>query len=706
MKRRLVRLAGRLGLLSLAAAVLLAVGWLVAYPMLDRAYPLNLARAESYSVEVLDRQGAVLRAFTTKEGLWRFPVELEEVSPLYLAMLKAYEDRRFDSHGGVDFLAVGRAVGQMLGHGKVVSGASTLTMQVARLLEQRPRTLGAKLTEMFRAWQLEEQLGKAKILELYLALAPYGGNLEGIRAASLAYFGKEPAVLTPAEAALLVAIPQAPSILRPELNPEAVRRARDKVLERVAEAGVISPRELAEAKEAPIPAGRLAMPFHAPHLAEALLAQNPGRSVIETTLDGRLQAQAETLAYRAARQLGEGVTFAVLAVENATGRVVLHIGSGDYFDRGRAGMIDMTAALRSPGSALKPFIYGLAFERLIAHPDTLVADVRQRFGNYAPTNFNEQFNGEVTLTEALRRSLNVPAVMLLDRVGPQRFDQRLQDVGVRLVFDRASAAPGLPLALGGAGITLRDLVKLYSGLARQGTPVELAWLAGGEVRETEAPLLSPVATWYLTTILEGAPRPTGYRLASDNGANNRIAFKTGTAYGYRDAWAVGWNNSYTIGVWAGRADGQPCSGCIGLQAAAPLLFQVFSLLPPEPAPTSFRTPPAGVIAGPTAKLPPALRRLTNTVALATAPKNPPVIAFPLDGTTLDLVGGPDGLSPLPLKVEGGKRPYTWLVNGRPIATKAWRGPVFWQPDGPGFARVQVVDSEGQAASADVYVTAD
>ena len=709
MRRRLARIGracGRLGLWSLAALVLLYVGWQIAYVRLDRDHPLDLTRAEGFSAAVVDRDGAVLRAFTTPDGLWRFPVTAAEVSPLYLAMLKAYEDKRFDSHGGVDALAVLRATGQMLWHGEVVSGASTLTMQVARLLEQRPRTLASKLVEMFRALQLEQQLGKERILALYLTLAPFGGNLEGVRAASLAYFGKEPRQLTPAEAALLVAIPQAPSLLRPDADPLAARRARDKVLERVAAAGVITPRELAEAKEAPVPERRLAMPFLAPHLAEALVLANPTAPTLVTTLDGRLQAQVEQLAGKAARQLGEGVTFAVLAVDNATGRVVAHVGSGDYFDRARSGMIDMTAALRSPGSALKPFIYGLAFERLIAHPDTLIADVKQRFGAYAPTNFDEQFNGEVTLTEALRRSLNVPAVLLLERVGAQRFDQRLQDVGVTLAFDRATAAPGLPLALGGAGITLRDLVRLYTGLARGGTTVELVWQPAGPVREASAPLLSEVATWYLTGILEGAPRPLGYRLALDGAGGNRIAFKTGTAYGYRDAWAVGWNHSYTIGVWAGRPDGQPCGGCVGLKAAAPLLFQVFALLPPEPAPSSFLAPPAGVLPGPTANLPPALRRLQATVAEVVADPDPPVIAFPLNGTTLDLASGPDGLSSLPLKVQGGKRPFTWLVNGAPLATKAWRGPVLWQPDGPGFAQLRVVDAEGRSAAVEVYVTAD
>ncbi len=693
----------RVGLWTGPALLVAWVAWAVAYHELDRAYPPDLGRLDSASTLVLDREGQVLRAFTADDGRWRFNATVDQVSPLYLAMLKVYEDKRFDEHGGVDFVAALRAVGQMLAHGEVVSGASTLTMQVARLLEPRPRTLQSKLIECFRALQLEQRYSKDEILGLYLTLAPFGGNLEGVRAASLAYFGKEPLHLSPAEAALLVAMPQAPSLLRPEVSPEAARRARDKVLERVAEAGIISALDLAEAMEAPVPERRRNLPFVAPLLAERLVAADPAASEIHTTIDGRLQAQAEGLAQRAARQLGEGVSVAILVVENETGRIAAQVGSSDYFDRSRNGMVDMTDALRSPGSALKPFIYALAFERLIAHPDTLVADVPHRFGVYAPTNFDQSFSGEVTLREALQRSLNVPAVMLLDKVGPVRFDLRLQEVGVTLAFDRERDGAALPLALGGAGISLRDMVKLYSALARAGDPVDPWVLVAAAPADPRPALVSDVAAWYVTGILEGAPRPLGYRLAEAAGGGNRIAFKTGTSYGYRDAWALGYSGSYTIGVWAGRPDGTPCAACVGIKAAAPLLFQVFDLLPPEPAPSSFHAAPAGVIPGPTANLPPALRRLGSN-GLLVADKGP-AIAFPLDGTTLSLAAGA-GFSAVPLKVEGGARPYTWLVNGMPLAAKAWRGPVLWEPEGPGFARLQVIDSDGRSADVEVFVAAD
>jgi penicillin-binding protein 1C len=699
-------LLGRLTLFLGVGAAGLFLVWQIAFYYLDRDWPLNLTRLNDTSQAVVDREGRVLRAFTAADQRWRFATTTAEVSPLYLAMLKAYEDGRFDSHYGIDPLAVVRALGQMVWHQEVVSGASTLTMQVARLLEPRPRTLETKAVEAFRALQLEKRYSKDQILDIYLTLAPFGGNLEGIRAASLSYFGKEPRTLTPAEAALLVALPRAPSLLRPDVDPVAARRARDTVLARAAEEGVISERELAEALQAPVPDRRLAMPFLAPHLTEQLAAANRQVATIATTLDSRLQASIEQLALPAARRLGEGVTIAVLVMDNATGAVLAHLGSADYFDAAREGMVDMTQALRSPGSALKPFIYGLAFERLVAHPDTLVADRPHRFGNYTPTNFDQSFNGEVTLAEALQRSLNVPAVMLLERVGAQRFDLRLQEVGVTLQFDRETDGAGLPLALGGAGITLVDLVKLYGGLARWGQPVEPHWTPGPTDADGPA-LLSDVATWYVTTTLEAVPRPLGYRLAESAGGGNRIAFKTGTSYGYRDAWAVGYNHSVTIGVWAGRADGTPCGACVGIQAAAPLLFQLFDLLPPEPAPSAFRAPPEGVIEGPTANLPPALRRLSNegTAARLEAAKAPQ-IAFPLDGTTLALGQGDGGLQSLPLKVEGGQRPFTWLVNGEPLAERAWRGAVFWQPSETGFTQLQVIDSKGRSAKAEVFISAE
>ncbi len=325
-----------------------------------------------------------------------------------VCLLLAYEDKRFEQHGGVDFLAVGRAAWQMLEAGRVVSGASTLTMQVARLLEPRPRGLLAKAIEVFRARQLEARLSKAEILSIYLTLAPFGGNLEGVEAASRAYFGRGPRHLTPDQAALLVALPQAPSRTRPDRFPIAAKQARDKVVRRVAEAGILTEAQLQETLATPLRGRRLAFPFEAPHLSGRLLAAGETRTT--SSIDADLQAAAARVIARGSQCLGHGVSAAALIVGNETGKVRAYLGAADYFDRDAAGMIDMIAVPRSPGSTLKPFIYGMAFEGRLAHPDSLFADRPRRFGGYEPSNFDGDFRGDVSLREALQRSLNVPAV--------------------------------------------------------------------------------------------------------------------------------------------------------------------------------------------------------------------------------------------------------------------------------------------------------
>ncbi|MDH3476106.1 MAG: transglycosylase domain-containing protein, partial [Rhodospirillales bacterium] len=370
---------------------------------LDRVFPPELSRLGGTSTLVLDSQGRLLRAFTTADGAWRLATVPAQVDPLYLAMLEAYEDRRFRYHPGVDPLAVLRAAGQALRAGRVVSGASTLTMQTARLLEPRPRGLWAKLVEAARALQLEARYGKDRVLGFYLTLAPFGGNLEGLRAASLAYLGKEPVRLTPGEAALLVALPQSPSRLRPDRFPAAARAARDKVLAVMERRGLLSAHQAAEAREEPVPRRRRDLPFHAPHLARRLASG--GAPVLRTTIDGDLQRALERLAALEMHLLQPRASLAALVVENGSGRVLAYLGSADFFDSARAGQVDMVRAVRSPGSALKPFIYGMAFDELLVHPETIVADLPTRFGDYRPENFQRSYHGEVTVREALQRSL-------------------------------------------------------------------------------------------------------------------------------------------------------------------------------------------------------------------------------------------------------------------------------------------------------------
>jgi len=642
------------------------------------------------STQVLDRHGRLLRAYATPEGRWRLPTTVTDVDPRFVAMLQAYEDRRFREHAGVDPLAMARAVWQFIGNGRIISGGSTLTMQVARLLEPRTeRTLGAKLRQAVRAIELERTLSKDQVLSLYLTLAPYGGNLEGIRAASLAYFGKEPKKLSLGEAALLVALPQSPELRRPDRSTAAARAARDRVLDRIAKAGLIPADEIAFAKREVVASGRRPMPALAPVAADQAVAAAAKQKVHRLTIDASLQKNLEDLARERARALGANISVAILAVDNATGEVLARVASSDYFDDSRAGQVDMTAALRSPGSALKPFIYGLAFEDGIAHPETLIEDRPVRYGAYAPENFDLTFQGTVTARRALQQSLNVPAVALLDGVGASRLNARISQAGGTLVLPKGEA-PGLAMALGGLGIKLSDLTMLYVGLARGGNAVPLVERIAGAEPAAPRRLLDPVAAWYVGNILIGTP-PT------ENAAGGRIAYKTGTSYGYRDAWSVGFDGKRTIGVWVGRPDGVPVPGLVGRVAAAPILFDAFARGGQAFAPLLHA--PRGALFAASAKLPPPLRHFhPNGVAAADSAARALHIMYPPDNSRIELTtfdGKPD---PLALKISGGVEPLTVLVNGMPASAHADRRTLFVDPDGPGFLRLTVIDARGATDS--------
>jgi penicillin-binding protein 1C len=638
---------------------------------------------------VLDREGRLLRAYATSEGRWRLPASEKDVDPRFLKLLFAYEDKRFSDHHGVDLLALGRAAFQFTTSGHIVSGGSTITMQVARLLEPREhRSLGAKLRQITRALELEHALGKYEILSLYLTLAPYGGNLEGIRAASLAYFGKEPRKLSLAEAALLVALPQSPELRRPDRYPQAARAARDRVLERAAAAGVVPRDEIAHAKSAAVPRERKPLPVLAPHAADQVVAAEPDRRIHRLTIDAGLQKALQELARERALTLGPQISVAILAVDNENGEVRARVASADYFDERRAGQVDMTQALRSPGSTLKPFIYGLGFEDGLLHPETLIDDRPARYGSYTPENFDLTFQGTVTVRRALQMSLNVPAIAVLGQVGVSRLSARLTQTGAALVLPKGEA-PGLAMGLGGVGIRLSDLVMLYTGLARLGAALPLSEREGAAAPNARR-LLDPVAAWYVGNILIGALPP-------DNAPPGRIAFKTGTSYGYRDAWAVGFDGRMTVGVWVGRADGAPVPGLVGRAAAAPILFDAFARAGTAPAPLAHS--PKGTVFAATNKLPPPLQHFSGDGSLSAA-SEPPRIMFPPDGARIELAKGA-APEPVALKIAGGAAPLTIMVNGVPLKEQGGRRTVFFAPDGPGFVRLTVMDARGATDSVSV-----
>jgi penicillin-binding protein 1C len=683
-------MSGRRRTLAIAAGVLflaLAGGgaaWVAALG------PPPRAEGVEYSTLVLDRHDRLLRPYATSDGRWRLPAAVDDVDPRFLQMLIAYEDKRFYSHRGVDPLALMRAAYLLVANGRIVSGGSTLTMQVARLMEPRAgRSLAAKLRQIVRALQLERRYSKPDILALYLTLAPYGGNLEGVRAASLAYFGKEPRRLTLAQAALLVALPQSPEARRPDRSPEASRVARDRVLDRVAEAASIPADEIALAGAERVPATRRAMPMLAPHAADAALAAAPARNVHRLTVDASLQKSLEALARERAHALGPDLSAAIIAADNATGEVLARVATPDYFDERRAGQVDMTGALRSPGSALKPFIYGLAFEDGVIHPQSLIDDRPLRFGAYAPENFDLAYQGTVTARHALQMSLNVPAVALLEQVGASRLNARLARTGTTLVLPKHEA-PGLAIALGGAGIRLSELTALYLAIARGGAAVPLTERReAGRPAPQAARLLDPVAAWYVGNVLIGTPAP-------DNAVTGRIAFKTGTSYGYRDAWAVGFDGRHTVGVWVGRADGAPVPGLTGRAAAAPVLFDAFSRLgqPPAPLPRA----PAGAIVAANGKLPPPLRHFRAGLLAGPGDSGAPRILFPPNNARLELARSAGRTEPVALKISGGVEPLTVLANGVPVKVPKGRRVVLYEPEGPGFVRLTVTDARGAADS--------
>ncbi len=651
--------------------------------------PLPLAQTRQVSTTIVDRNGKLLRAYAMADGRWRLPVAARtSVDPGYLKLLLAYEDRRFYSHAGVDPLALGRAAFQLATRGHIVSGGSTITMQLARLLEpRRERSVYAKLRQMVRAFELERKLTKDQILDLYLTLAPYGGNLEGIRAASIAYFGKEPKRLSLAEAALLVALPQSPETRRLDRHPDAARAGRDRVLDRMVEEHQMSAEDAAQAKALPVPRLRKPMPILAPHSADAAMATVKDTDVIRLTLDSSLQKVLEALARDRAQALGPNVSVGILAVDNASGEVLARVGSPDYFDDRRAGQVDMTRALRSPGSTLKPFIYGLAFEDGFVHPESLIDDRPIRFGSYAPENFDMTFQGTVPVRKALQLSLNVPAIVLLDRVGASRLTSRLKQAGSNLVLPK-DEAPGLAMGLGGVGITLQDLVQLYCGLARLGNTKPLREIGSDPERESLR-LMDQVAAWQVGNVLMGTPPP-------ENAPHNRIAFKTGTSYGYRDAWSVGFDGRMTIGVWVGRPDGAPVAGLVGRTAAAPILFDAFARTGKLPVPLP--KPPKGTLVASNVRLPLPLQRFRPVGELVrTGGAQAPHIQFPLNGSRIEIAGsgGPQA-SAMPVKVAGGVLPMTMLVNGVSVGEIDGRRQRLVDPPGPGFTRLTVIDATGAA----------
>jgi len=636
----------------------------------------------------------LLRAYTVANGRWRLPATVRDVDPNYLRYLIAYEDKRFYSHRGVDIRAAFRATLQAIRNGRIISGGSTLTMQVARLLERGGTgRWGPKLRQIRVALALEKKLKKEEILNLYLDLAPFGGNLEGVRAASLSYFGKEPRRLTPAQSALLVALPQSPETRRPDRAAANALAARNRILMRLAGANTLPLDEAIAAQREKIPHIRKRFASLAPHLADQMVAQNPLNGTLRLTLDRDLQIGLERLAADAVSKQQEGVSAAILVMNYQTGEILASVGSAGFLNQGRLGFIDMTKAVRSPGSTLKPLIYGLAFEAGIANPETLIEDRPTAFGSYAPQNFDKQYYGTISIRDALRFSLNIPAVSVLAAVGPAKLLSRMRRAGVTARLP-SNAPPGLAIALGGVGLSLRDLVVLYAGIAHGGTPLSPKTLMTQKRAAPLKPLMSPEAAWQVSDILTGVAGPNLAR-------RGNLAYKTGTSYGYRDAWAIGFDGQHVIGVWVGRPDGASAPGILGAKTAAPILFEAFSRLKPEMTPLP--PPPPSTLIVSNADLPQPLKRFLGANIVFSASQNAPEIAFPPDGARIDLGLARADSQPLVLKVRNGVPPFTWIADGVPFAIAARGRQVEFAPEGPGFLNISVIDASGKSQRATVEI---
>lgn len=635
------------------------------------------------SVEVVDRNGTLLRAYTVADGRWRMAATLAEVDPDYLAMLIAYEDKRFYDHAGVDWRSVLRAGWQAVKNGRVVSGGSTLTMQVARLLEESGTgKMGGKLRQMRLALALEQRLSKDQILQLYLLLAPYGGNLEGVRAASLAYFGKEPKRLTPAEAALLVAIPQAPEARRPDRHPGRAAMARGRVLDRALRDGLISEEEARQVAGEVVPEARRPVPMLAPHLADRAVAAGGARHKL--TIEAGLQAALETLAAEAVAGKGDQLQIAILAADHRSGEILASVGSAGFLADRRQGFVDMTQALRSPGSTLKPLVYALAFDEGLAHPETMIDDRPVQFGTYAPQNFDKMWHGTIRLREALQLSLNIPVVLLTEALGPAKLIAAMERAGMHPALK--GDEPGLAISLGGVGVSLQDMVQLYATLARGGVALPLRFTGAGAEGQR---VVSAVAAWQVGDILAGLPPPPG-------APENRLAYKTGTSYGHRDAWAIGFDGRFVVGVWMGRADGTPVPGAFGADTAAPVLFQAMGRL--SRSLTPLPSAPKATLLVSNAQLPQPLRRFRSRNAAFEVAADAPKLTFPPEGAEVERLNGA-----VLVKLSGGTLPLTLMADGVPLRTGLRERSALLDLPGAGFVTLSVIDAEGRSARIRVRV---
>ena len=648
--------------IALAGLGVLSLGWLFGY-----SGPIDQSRL-TYASYVTDAQGELLHVLMADDERYRLKTQPQDVDSAFLDLLMAYEDQRYYEHHGVDWLAMSRAAWQLATRGHIVSGGSTLTMQAIRLMEPKPRTLWSKLDQMRKAIAIERSHNKDQILSLYLSLAPYGSNIEGVQMASLSWFGKWANDLTPAESALLVALPQSPERRRPDRFPLRADEARAQVLDRGLNKHIIDQNYLTTALLSPLPQRIKTMPKMAPHLAYRLRSE--GSFQAQTTLNLEYQATLNTIAKLT--KLQPHTNMAIILAHAKTGEIEAYVGSQSYTDFSQFGAVDYSQAIRSPGSTLKPFIYAQAASEQLIHLNGMIKDERININGYQPQNLSRRFYGDITIGEALQRSLNIPAVKVLHKLGPERFKSKLAQAQIPL-----RNGEGLPIALGGAGLTLHELVSLYTALGNEGkvTKISASPVAAIKAREEAQPLFGAAEIAQINHLLSNNTAGAG-RL---HGRITRqaIAYKTGTGPGGSDAWAVGTNGDYVVGIWIGSPTGDYLAKNTGLGKAVPVMNKVFDGLPVgQLAQQAPQSAPEALVSADKA----------NTEL---------VVRFPVDNSVIE--GRAAGI-PIPIVLENAQYPVLVLVNGQESLWIQAAGSANVTLHQVGTYQLSLVDRDGESAS--------
>ncbi len=571
--------------LFFGSAIMLA-GFFVLFLLLNWLCPLP--KKIEYSAVITDSKGQIIHAFLTSDQQWRMKTELDEISPLLKKTIIEKEDKYFYYHPGVNVLAVGRALFRNIFHGKRTSGASTITMQVARMMQPAKRNLWNKIKEMFRAFQLEWKYSKDEILQLYINLVPYGGNIQGMKSAAWLYFNKNPDHLSLAELTALSIIPNRPTSLVVGRNNDLIITQRNKWLYRFAAEGIFTKKEIEDALAEPLTARRGIVPKLAPHLSYKL--KQEGGDIIKTNIELNTQLKTEKLTadYIRGLKLYNINNAAVVIINNQTHKIISYVGSADFYDTTDGGQVNGAAATRQPGSTLKPLLYGLCIDNGLLTPKMIITDVAVNYNGYVPENYDQRFNGYVSMEYALAHSLNIPAVKMLEQLGKEKLVQALGQCNFKQVRKDQNKL-GLSMILGGCGTTLEELTGLFSSFANEGVYIRPKFLQNDTINE-KAKVLSSGAVFMLNEILSTINRPDfpiNWR-ATDH--LPKIAWKTGTSYGRRDAWSIGYNKHYTVGVWVGNFSGQGIPELSGAQTATPLLFKIFNSIDYDSDEEWFRQP--------------------------------------------------------------------------------------------------------------------